>query len=357
MSSISRLRRDGARPDFEFTEEHAVGSIHSTVENGDVHVPRGRRRRHAVAGAAPASVKAVPAEFSLMVSLAPLGPYQDVFRHMCLVLEGLPALKGSVLANADELTCLPLVQQYLQKTLCVHPEEREWISLDRLICSVNMEPGMRHASPAVVACAVVEMSLHDVRTWKACNMTKLNLWRVRACFWDFVYPLTGFGRTIVGHLHFRLADAVRHIQLGTVIAHGYMHILPIIEGYVALLQSSKTFITKEAQDVLESVFLVKSNLVLLQHAVLSDMLDGLGFPAPTQSPSPVRWTLALETATLPEAPPRVDRLLFEDIFSIAERYCWMFVAAHHIVFPSHSIPTLPSTWENAMIQWPDCISS
>ena len=353
MSSIHRLRKEGIRPDFEYTEENAVASLPSPVEN----VSRVRRRKtHNVLP--PESAVASFHESSLVVSLTHLGQYQETFRHMASVLEGFPSLKGSLIATQDELACLPLVHDYLLRSMCTDLEEREWMPFDRLLRGIASEPDLRMASPAVVACALIEHNWHDPSTWRACNMTKLELWRVKVCYWDFILPCYAFAPRRYNNLHVRLAEAVRHINLGPVVAHGYLHILPIVEGYMALLQSSKSLITKEAQDGLESIFLIKTNLLQLQHALVSDVLDGLGFPADTECPPlHVCWDPELNVAVSSQANATVSRRFLDTIASLAERYCWMFVAAHYLVFPATAVPTRPRSWLSAAIQWDVCEDS
>lgn len=352
---MQRLRRDNARPDFEFSDERtAVGTLTTTPASA---VPMTRRRRAAHMSSSTADEHRGPPV--VRVSLAGLTSAQvSVFESMCRLLEGYPLLKGGLMPTSAELDCFEPLGKHLRAQLCVHPEPGCHLNLRHLLSVLAHTAGFRHVSPAVVAAVIVDMGLHDDSTWTSANMNKLDHWVVAASFWDVhvTCSLAGHAAAMLGQFHRDLIAGAKELGLGPVRLAGHKCLLHLAMEYRMMLQCMVSPIKKRAVDCMEALFLVRDNLAHLYRATLADCLDSLSVPLPSCPPEMLVWGPELLTALITGAPSTIDSSLLAPILEVSRHYVWLFVCTYHITVRDHG-PLEGTSWSQAMIQWDACLLS
>jgi len=202
-------------------------------------------------------------------------------------------------------------------------------------------------SDAVVAAALISRKLQDEPTWHFSLTNKLDQWIVRACFWDVHVPYSSLSPAHED-FHKALIMAARELDMGPVCVTGHANLVSIVHDQYLIMKAAVNPVRKKTVDCLASVFMVRHNFDLLYQTLFSDSLDGFSIPLISTPPNMSAWTPQLRA--LGESSIPIPELHKAAIVAAATPYCWMLVAAYHLLFPDHSYP-VRATWTNVFIIW------
>jgi hypothetical protein len=268
------------------------------------------------------------------------------------LLKGYPLIDGIIAPTPKQLDAFEPLKRYLAKALCPYPEDASGLKLRSLVNIIQNTPGFEHVSDAVVAAVVVKFGFQDDATWHFTLTNKLELWVVRACFWvvhvsrsPFFLPEDDFHKNII--------LAARELDLGPVCLAGHKLLVPVVRDYALFIRASTSLIQKEAIDCMVDTFRLRSHFELLYQTMYVDMLDSMSVPMESVPLNLVAWVAPLVAEGEKEA--AVDEVvpfpLHRDLLVVAKQYCWMFVAANHLVFPDFAPTGTRPSWETVMINW------